>query len=154
MSNPNYPKAKAEDYLMADGVPLLGRKKKKKHEFQNGRKATGKAVSVELTKFSGENTLVEQAEIGSGILVKVQVYSVKMPGMIKQGEGKFYRADSGRNVAKWVEATGGALAEECCEKYGDTFDPSDYAKAALEALRKSMRELESGNRLTRQEIKA
>jgi hypothetical protein len=77
-----------------------------------------------------------------------------MPGMIKQGEGRFYRADSGATVAKWVEAAGGALAEECCEKYGDTFDPSEYARAALEALRKAIRELEQGNRLTRQEVKA
>lgn len=153
MSNPNYPKAKAEDYLLANGgIPILS--KKKKHRFQNGRAATGKAVAVELTKFSGDNSLIGQAEIGSGVLVRVQVYSVAKPGMIKQGERKFYRADSGASVAKWVEAVGGALAEECCEKYADTFDPSDYAKAALEALRKSMRELDSGDRLTRQEVKA
>jgi hypothetical protein len=44
MSNPNYPKPRAEDYMQADGAPLLG-KKKKKHKFQNGRKPTGKAVA-------------------------------------------------------------------------------------------------------------
>lgn len=152
MTNPNYPKLKAEDYMLANGVPLIG--KKKKHLFQGGRSATGKAVGVELTKFTGDNSLIGQADLESGILARVQVYSVIKPGMIKQGEKRFYKTDSTENIAKWCEITGGALAEECCEVYGDSFDPSDYAKASREAFRKVLRELEQGDRLTRVVVRA
>lgn len=149
MGNPNYPKPKAEDYMLANGVPLLAKKK----NFAK-RAATGKAVAVELTKWVGNNSLIGQADIDTGILARVQVYSVMKPGSIKQVEKKFYKADSTESIAKWCEISAGAGAEECCEEFGDQFDPSDYAKAGREAFRKVLRELEQGSVLTRQTVKS
>lgn len=144
-------KPKAEDYMLANGVPLLS---KKKHQFQGGRAATGKAVGVELTRWAGDNSLIGQADIESGVLARVQVYSVLKPGMIKQCEKKFYKVDSTENIAKWCEISSGAMAEACCETFGDVFDPSDYAKAGREAFRKVLRELEQDDRLTRVVVKS
>jgi hypothetical protein len=92
--------------------------------------------------------------MGPGVNLRVQVYSQAKPGSAKRGEKFFSVSDPEESVSRMAEVLGGSLAEECCITFGDFYDPEDFAKAAKEAFRKVLVDLEQYGRLTRGVIKA
>jgi hypothetical protein len=65
-----------------------------------------------------------------GVCIEVAVYSLMKPGA-------FHRVLlDRRSPTAAVQIAAGACAEECCEKYGDPFDPAQAADAATEAYRR------------------
>lgn len=135
--------------MMYTNVPVLKKRKAKDVlgdiiANSRGKNDNGTMVNVDITK--------EERVLGPGLKVVVQVYSVIKPGRIQQGERFFYKNDF-NTLPAVVEALGGALAESCCEKYGDDIDPSEYAAAAKGALRKTIMEYEQSNRLTKGVVK-
>jgi hypothetical protein len=56
------------------------------------------------------------------------------PGVMRRGILEWERS----NQAQQVGILAGAIAEELCEHYSDTIDPSDCARAAMAAYTKVM----------------
>lgn len=87
---------------------------------------------------------------GSGLLgekvivLMVQVYSKNLSGRIKQGEKEMTTANSMSELRNTACMLAGALAELCCNDYGDSYDPSDYAKLGGEAFDQIVRKLQDG----------
>lgn len=85
------------------------------------------------------------ALVGEKIIVlMVQVFSQNLKGRVKQAEKEM---NTGHTMGELRSAAGlmaGALAELCCNDYGDTYDPSDYAKLGGEAFDQIVRKLEQG----------
>lgn len=113
---------------------------------QRAKGDKGDMVSVEIKRAS--------SIIGPGINLRVQVYSQMKPGSAKRGERFFSISDSEESVSKMAEVLGGTLAEECCKSFGDYYEPDDFAKAAKEAFRQVLIQLQQSNELTRGVIKA
>lgn len=86
--------------------------------------------------------------LGPGITMEVQVYSAMKPGRIKQGEKFFDMRDDSKRMRQVAGVLAGALAEQCCEHYGDVYDPSDYARMGMEAYDQVVAEAMSSSRLT------
>lgn len=94
-------------------------------------------VNVRVRKGSGL--------LGEKVLVlMVQVFSQNLKGRVKQGEKTMTNADSMDALRGAAGLMAGALAELCCNDYGDTFDPSDYAKLGGEAFDQIVRKLQDG----------
>lgn len=93
-----------------------------------GIKSPMERVRVKITKGTDETNILP------GIIMLVQVYSRALPGRIKQGEKFFDFRDTSKNMRQVAGVLAGALAEECCEHFGDSFDPSDAAKMGMEAF--------------------
>lgn len=85
------------------------------------------------------------ALVGEKIIVlMVQVFSQNLKGRVKQAEKEM---NTGHTMGELRSAAGlmaGALAELCCNDYGDSYDPSDYAKLGGEAFDQIVRKLEQG----------
>ena len=85
------------------------------------------------------------AIIGQKTLVlMVQVFSQNLKGRLKQAEKEM---NTGHTMGELRSAAGlmaGALAELCCNDFGDTYDPSDYAKLGGEAFDQIVRALQAG----------
>lgn len=65
--------------------------------------------------------------------ILVQVYSVVRPGAIKQGRlARAQQPGDEAALSQKIGLTGGWLAELLCDEYGDTIDPSQAARSAME----------------------
>lgn len=64
------------------------------------------------------------------ICIEVAVYSLMRPGAFKRVLVNRYAPTAE------VQIAAGACAEECCEQFGDPFDPSQAADEAVERLAK------------------
>ena len=82
--------------------------------------------------------------LGEGIILAVEVFSANKPGRGKHGEREFYRHENIDKVREMAGVLAGALAELCCNDYGDTFEPDDCVKAALDTFDKIKSDLEAG----------
>jgi hypothetical protein len=67
-------------------------------------------------------------------VLEVQVHSQVLRGRVQMGELPISRNDPIADVRKKACLLAGALGEKVCAEYGDTFDPSDSAKAGGEAF--------------------
>lgn len=87
-------------------------------------------------------------------VLEVQVHSQILRGRIKMGEMAISRNDPISEVRTKACTLAGALGEHVCESYGDTFDPSDVAKAGGEAFDVWLAGRQSNGELTSGIIKA
>lgn len=69
---------------------------------------------------------------------EVRVRSEVKPRVKKVGI--FEKMEDGKREAQKIAILAGAMAEELCEQYNDTLDPSNVAKAAVEAYREVLLE--------------
>lgn len=104
---------------------------------QEVRRGSKVRVTVKIIHDDGKPTVeadgrVVPASRRAGHYVIVSVSSAVKPGIEKNGELEF-NANSAAEMRKRVNTLAGALAEMLCEKYGDTIDPGECAKAASEA---------------------
>jgi hypothetical protein len=107
-----------------------------------GRNSPMERVRVRITRGTDETNILP------GIIMLVQVYSRALPGRIKQGEKFFDFRDDSKNMRQVAGVMAGALAEECCEHFGDSFDPSEAAKMGMEAFEQVVAESMQSGRLT------
>jgi len=78
------------------------------------------------------------------IVLMVQVFSKNLKGRVKQAEKEMDTSNRMPELRNAAVLMAGALAELCCNDYGDTYDPSDYAKLGGEAFDQIVRKLEDG----------
>lgn len=69
---------------------------------------------------------------------QVLVRSSVNPTLKKIGEFEQANARSEKKTAQLIGVLAGAMAEELCEQYDDTIDPSNAARAAVEAYTEMM----------------
>jgi hypothetical protein len=87
-------------------------------------------------------------------VLEVQVHSEVLRGRIKMGEMAISRFDPTADVRMKACTLAGALAEQACATFGDTFDPSIVAKAGGEAFDKWLADRERTGGLTRATLKS
>lgn len=86
----------------------------------------------------------DSAMLGQGFVLKVQVYSQVLKGRIKQAEKQMTKADGMDGLRRMAGLMAAALSEECCNEYGDSFNPSDYERMGKDAFDQLVQKLQDG----------
>jgi hypothetical protein len=121
-------KAKGPDYFTKLWEDEQKRDRNLKQQLVNVRVRKGESALL------GRNTIV----------LMVQVFSQNLKGRAKQAEKEM---NTGHTMSELRTAAGlmaGALAEMCCNDFGDTYDPSEYARLGVEAFDQIVRRLQDG----------
>jgi hypothetical protein len=82
--------------------------------------------------------------LGALLNLRVQVMSTKMQGRGKHVEQEIHRGDTMSSMREKAVLMAGAMAELCCESYGDNYDPSEIAKAGGDAFDQITQKLMDG----------
>ena len=83
-------------------------------------------VTVRIAKSS--------ALLGALLNLRVQVMSTNMQGRGKHVEQEIHRGDTMESMRKKAVMMAGAMAELCCESYGDNYNAGEIAKAGGDAF--------------------
>lgn len=134
---------KKKNKLMYDILTPTGLKKSKTKDAYNAHwdeaKKKGSVLNLVTVQVRRSSAL-----LGQTLSMRVLVQSQRMQGRGKHGEMEIYRSESLSGMRDKACILAGALAEACCNDYGDYFDPSDVSRAAGDAFDKMVKKLERG----------
>lgn len=126
-------------------------------DFKNpGLKATGSGKDYytklwEESKVKAPPTLVtvnlskSSAMLGTGLVLRVQVYSQVLKGRVKQAEKQISRHETIANLRILAGMMAAALSEHCSNDYGDDFTPTEYERMGMDAFNQIIEKLEGGD---------